>query len=322
MRAIVTGGHGFIGYNLCKFLAQDFTDWDILVIDDLSSGKWWNKIEKFDYIYEKVQTTGFMEETIKRWQPSIIFHLSATPRVAYSVEHPFETCESNLIATLRILEAIKGTQTRLINTSSSSIYGHAELPTQETAPANPLSPYAMQKWQAEEWCRMYAQLYDVDVLTIRPFNVFGPYSYYGGAYSTVLSAWLYTLYVDPHIRPFLEGDGTQSRDFCYIDNVVQAYVAAATVAERFYGESFNIAQGTSHTLLECKDLLEQISGKKLDLELKPPRKGDVPHTLANISSARSRLKYKPETDFENQVKAMAEWYQSGYLPSFDDQIQP
>ncbi len=316
MRAIVTGGCGFIGYNLCMELNK--AGWKILVIDDLSSGKTHNKLPGVEYVEEKIEIPGLVHDIIDNWRPTTIFHLAAIPRVAYSVEHPLTTTVSNVMGTLAILEAVRliDTKIRIVNTGSSSVYGGAKnLPTKEDEPKDPQSPYAMQKWQSEQWCKMYAELYDMDVVTLRYFNVFGAHSYYGGAYSTVLSAWLYSLYIDPDTRPFLEGDGTQSRDFCYIDNVVHANMQAAETSAGygFSGESYNIAQGSAHTLLECKKLLEYISERKLDLEMRPPRVGDVEHTLADLEGAAYGLGYKPTTDFEAQVRKMAEWYKDGYV---------
>jgi nucleoside-diphosphate-sugar epimerase len=123
---------------------------------------------------------------------------------------------------------------------------------------------------------------------------------------------MYHLYVDSTYKPFLEDDGAQTRDFCFVDNVVQANVLAATRQKKFTGEAFNIAQGQSVSLLECKDLLERISGKTLNLESRPPRVGDVKHTLADISRAQAELKYQPTTDFEKQVTHMAGWYKRCY----------
>ncbi len=320
MRAIVTGGCGFIGYNLC--LALHKAKWEMLVVDDISSGKSHNKIDGVEYVEEKIETPGLLHDIIGNWGPTTIFHLAAIPRVSYSVENPLQTTMANVIGTVALLEAVRlnNTKIRVVNTGSSSVYGGADnLPTNEDEPTKPQSPYAMQKLQSEQWCKMYANLYDMDVLTLRYFNAFGAHSYYGGAYSTVLSAWLYALYVDPDSKPFLEGDGTQSRDFCYIDNIVQANMNAAAdrtnpaANPKFHGGSYNIAQGSAHTLLECKELLESISGKKLDLEMRPPRVGDVDHTLADLNKARDVLEYEPETDFEGQVKKMADWYRDGYV---------
>lgn len=315
MRAIVTGCHGFIGYNLCQKLKE--LDWQVLGIDDLSAGLAENIVDGFEYVHEKIQNRDKMVEVIGRFRPNAIFHLAAIPRVAYSVENPFDTAEANILGTVSLLEGILRSgligQTRFILSSSSAVYGGAELmPTPEDHPSNPRSPYALQKYQDELWVKLFVELYGLDGLCLRYFNVFGPHSLFGGAYSTVLSAWLYHLYVDPHYQPYLEGDGTQSRDFCFVDNVVQANLLAATRERPFSGQPLNVAQGKAHTLLEAKEMLEEISGRELHLEKRPPRVGDVNHTLADISQARAELGYNPSTDFTNQLAKMAEWYRTAY----------
>lgn len=334
MKAIVTGGCGFIGYNLVKaLLDNEWEKWEVMVIDNFSSGKKWNTHSGVKYMtasLEELYVPSYVagkdavpsEKTaighcVEDFNPDVIFHLAAVPRVTYSVEYPYETTQSNVLSTLAVLDAARKYgkhDIRVVYTSSSSIYGGADvLPTPPDHPADPKSPYAMQKWQGEEWCKLYADLYKLDVVLLRYFNVFGPHSYYGGAYSTVLSAWLYSLYVDPSIKPFLENDGLQSRDFCFVDNVTQANILAAVYNKsKFEGEAFNIAQGSAHTLLDCKEILERISGKTLDLEMRSPRVGDVRHTLADITSSRSVLEYAPDTNFEDQVKKMAKWYESSY----------
>lgn len=316
MKAIVTGGLGFIGSNLCRKLVDIWKDWQVLVIDDLSSGKECNKIKHVEYVIKSIVQPGLMNEIVGTYKPDVIFHFAALPRVSYSVEYPLKTTEVNLIGTMAILEAVRlhNKNTRIVYSSSSSVYGGAEvLPTPIGHPCDPQSPYAMQKYQSELWCKMYANLYDLDVVSLRYFNAFGPHSYYGGAYSTVLSAWLYFLYVDQSIPAFLEGDGTQTRDFCFIDNIVEANVLAAESDRIFCGETLNIAQGTAYSLLDCKDLLERISGKELKLEQRPPRIGDVKHTLADISESRKFLSYNPTVDFPGQVQCMANWYRDKYV---------
>ena len=301
-----------------------------MVIDDLSSGKKWNKWDGVEYIEASLEARRvcIKEKTVENavtaidtlvsvFNPDVIFHLAAVPRVSYSVEYPFETTESNVLSTLAVLDAARkygNKHIRVVYTSSSSVYGGAkQLPSHVDCPADPQSPYAMKKWQGEEWCRLYAKLYDLDVVCLRYFNVFGPHSYYGGAYSTVLSAWMYSLYVDTSVKPFLEDDGTQTRDFCFVDNVTHANILAAMYDKaRFEGEAFNIAQGAAHSLLDCKALLEVISRRRLHLEMRPPRKGDVKDTLADIGRSASVLEYVPSIDFERQVRTMAKWYETSY----------
>ncbi len=316
MKVLITGGCGFIGYNLCINLLSDvWNDWELLVIDDLSTGHKTNKLDDIEYIHKALQSPGLLADVFKGFKPEVVFHFAAVPRVSYSVEHPLETARANVGGTLHILEAVRryGSRCRIINSSSSSVYGGANvLPTPESHGCFPVSPYALQKHHAEGWCEMYANLYGLDVASLRYFNVFGPHSRYGGAYSTVLSAWLYSLYGETEIKPYLEGDGTQSRDFCFVDNVVNANIKVALSSDGFHGECFNIAQGSAHSLLECKGILEKISGKPLDLEMRPDRVGDVKHTLADISKACDRLGYKPTTDFEDQIRSMALWYEKDY----------
>lgn len=315
MKAIVTGSNGFIGYNLCLRLRE--LGWRVLGVDDLFSGLAENVVPGFEYLQVKVQDKPAMEGLLSSFEPQVIFHLAAMPRVSYSVENPMLTAEANVMGTLSLLEALVNTgqnrSCRLVNTSSSAVYGGAELlPTPEEYPCRPQSPYALQKLQAEEWVRLFVDLYGLDALSLRYFNVFGPHSLFGGSYSTVLSAWLYHLYVNPDYEPFLEGDGLQTRDFCYVDNVVQANIQAATRERAFYGEAFNIAQGEAHNLLECHELLEEFAGRPLVLAGRPPRVGDVRHTLADISAARRELDYEPSRDFPEQLWKMARWYQTSY----------
>ena len=315
MKAVITGCHGFIGFNLSKKLKE--LNWDVLGIDDLSSGLSENRIEGFEYVHDIIQNRDKMAEVLSRFRPNAVFHLAAVPRVSYSVENPFNTTEANVLGTVSLLEGIVKSglvgRTRFIMSSSSSVYGDADiLPTTEDYPCHPRSPYALQKYQDELWVKMFADLYGLDTLSLRYFNVFGPHAIFGGAYSTVLTAWLYHLYVDPAYQPFLEGDGTVSRDFCFVDNVVQANVLAATRERPFTGQALNVSQGKSHTLLQVKEMLEEISGRELILEKRSPRVGDVQHALADISRAREELGYNPTTDFINQLRLMADWFRTSY----------
>ena len=179
------------------------------------------------------------------------------------------------MGTLSVLNAILKSRlmgrTRLVFASSSAVCGDASvLPTPEAYPSNPQSPYALAKLHGEQWCDIFHRLYGLDVVSLRYFNVFGPGGLFGGAYSTVLSAWSYHLFVDPSYQPFLEGDGTQTRDFCFVENVVQANIAALTRERGFAADVLNVGQGEAHSMLEVKDVLEQVAGRELPLERRPP----------------------------------------------------
>jgi UDP-glucose 4-epimerase len=315
VKAIVTGSNGFIGFNLCRALKEQ--GYIVLGIDDLSSGRPDNVVSELQYEYLKVQDKARLAAIFRDFEPDTVFHLAAIPRVSYSVENPYRTAEANILGTISILESIVKAglsgKTRVIFSSSSSVYGGAaQLPTPEDYPCNPKSPYALEKLHGEQWGQLFARLYGLDVVSLRYFNVFGPHALFGGAYSTVLTAWLYHIYVDRGYEAFLEGDGTQTRDFCFVNNVVQANIRAAKSNGRFTGQAFNIAQGASHTIMQCKQMLEEITGVSLNLAQRPPRVGDVKHTLADIALAQKELAYQPATDFVDQLTVMAAWYRDHY----------
>jgi len=312
MKALVTGGAGFIGSNLCQQLIQD--DWNVFVVDDLSTGFRDNLV---DGVKSKFFTIGVNPEVLKHivGQVDVIFHLAARPRISYSVEYPFRTCQNNIMSTVVVLEYARNLPQppRVVYSGSSSIYGETKrLPTFEDDPPNPQSPYALQKWQGEEWCRMYSKTYGLDTVCLRYFNIIGKGSRYGGAYSTVFSAWLYSTLIDISVPPYIEGDGFQCRDFTTVENVVQANILAATSKLKFEGDAFNVAQGETHSLWDCKKVLEEICGKSFELEQRPPRPGDVRNTHADISKAKEILGYNPDTDFKAQVQKMADWYRDFY----------
>lgn len=319
LKAIVTGGSGFIGNNLCKFLQEDaWNDWQVIVVDNLSTGLRENQVPGVTYLYESITNHSIINALFKSFKPDVVFHLAAIPRVSFSVHNPVSTFETNVAGTLNLLECLRlnnAYECKFINSSSSSIYGGCEnneaISVNKTP--NPRSPYALQKLQSEQLCSMYSLMYGLDTVSLRYFNVTGPGSRFGGAYSTVLSAWAYHLFVDNNYVPFLEGDGSQSRDFCSVENVIKANVLAATHSNKFTGDAFNVAQGESHTLLECKSIIEEIAGKTLNLEVRKSRDGDVKHTLADISKTREILKYNPEINFKKQIEKMCAWYKHSYV---------
>ena len=315
MRFIVTGSNGFIGQSTCRRLTE--LGHDVIGVDDLSSGRPSNGVHGVQYHAHSVVDADWFARLLKDTIPDAVLHLAAKPRVPYSVQNPFRSAEANVMGTMSVLNAILKSgfveRTRMVFASSSAVCGEASvLPTPEACPSNPQSPYALAKLHGEHWCGMFHRLYGLDAVSLRYFNVFGPGALFGGAHSTVLSAWPYALYVDPSYQPFLEGDGTQTRDFCYIDNVVNANIAAATRGRGFEADVLNVGQGEAHSMLEVKDALERVAGRELRLERRPPRVGDVAHTLADITRAREELGFAPSTDFHAQVEQTALWHRDCY----------
>ena len=216
------------------------------------------------------------------------------------------------VAVVSLLTAAKNHGVkRFILSSSSAIYGDAEiLPTKETENIpNPQSPYAAQKLSGEIFCKLFSNLYNLDTICLRYFNVFGPGQYGDSAYSTVISAWLEALYFPKKDLPFIEGDGEQSRDLSFVDNIISANILAMQSKRPFVGEVFNIADGERYTLNEIKNLIEKCSGRTLDLEKRDARLGDVLHTHADINKAREWFGYEPKVNFVDGLKQTIVWFE-------------
>jgi len=310
---LVTGCAGFIGSNFIKQFKQTFPATKIVGIDDFSTGRR-SSIDPSIIFYEaSILDAETVEELFGTHKPEYVFHFAALPRVSYSVEFPRETSEANIIGTVALLESSKNHGVkRFIYSSSSALYGGAkELPTKESEnPPNPKSPYAIQKYIGEPFCKVFSELYSIDTVCLRYFNVFGPGQFGDSPYSTVISAWLESAYFPDKKQAFIEGDGTQSRDFCYIDNVVAANILSMESDKDFGGEAINVAHGEQTTVNEVKMLIEKYSGKEISLEKRPPRVGDVAHTFADISKARELLGYEPLVRFEEGLGRTIEWYKN------------
>lgn len=309
---LVTGSAGFIGSNFVKKFKAQFPKRKIIGIDDFSTGKR-NALDKSITFYEgSICNEKLTQRIFKKHKPEYIFHFAALPRVSYSVENPAETTYVNIFGTVNLLEKCRdyGAK-RFIFSSSSAVYGGAKkLPTKESQNSpNPISPYALQKYASEPFCKMFSDLYSLDTVCLRYFNVFGPGQYGNSPYSTVISAWLEGLYFPRKKKLFLEGDGKQSRDFCYVDNVVQANIKAMQARKNFGGEVFNVAHGERTNLLKVWKLIEKFTGKKLNIEKRPARIGDVRHTHADINKAKRWLGYSPTVNFKEGLKETVKWFE-------------
>lgn len=308
---LVTGCAGFIGSNFVATFKRRFPKTRIVGIDDFSTGRK-DALDRSIRFYEgSILNDKLLERVFAKEKPSFVFHFAALPRVSFSVEHPRHTTMVNIVGTVALLEAAKNHSVkRFIYSSSSSVYGGAKtLPTKEADnPPNPQSPYAVQKYVGEPFCRMFSALYGLDTVCLRYFNVFGPGQYGDSPYSTVVSAWLEALFFPKKKKAFLEGDGTQSRDFCYVENVVNANILAMQATKRCNGKVFNVANGDQTTLLEVKRLIEQYTGRTLQLERRPARIGDVRHTQADISAAKRWFGYRPTVNFREGLRRTVAWF--------------
>lgn len=310
---LVTGCAGFIGSNFVKVFKERFPKSVIVGIDDLSTGRKELLDQTIPFHKGSVCDDRFVDGVFKKHRPEYVFHFAARPSVPESVAHPAAATHANVTGTVMLLEKSRdyGVK-RFIFSSSSSVYGDAKkLPTKEAENGpDPVSPYAIQKYSDELFCKAASRLYGLDTVCLRYFNVFGPGQYGDSAYANVISAWLTGMYFPKDKELFIEGNGTQSRDFCYVGNVADANIMAMLSKKKCGGECFNIANGKRTTLLEVKDAIEKYSGKKLALKKRPSRAGDVRHTHANIAKATQWLGYVPRTDFVTGLRQTIAWFEA------------
>lgn len=299
--ALVTGVAGFIGSNLAEELLD--RGYEVTGIDNFQTGRRSNltrltENEEFRFVEGDIRTSADVESAIK--DVDYVFHQAAVPSVPRSVEDPVISTDANCTGTAVVLDAArKASVDTVVVASSSSVYGSSEkLPKVETMPTAPESPYALSKYYTEQLAMQCSELYDIDTVALRYFNIFGPYQDPEGAYAAVIPKFIGLM--DDGERPVIYGDGKQSRDFTYIDNAVDANIRAA---ERdVSGETFNVGCGRQITVNELVETLNEKLGTEIDPIYDDPRPGDVRHSTADISKAREQLGYEPTVDFETGIE--------------------
>ena len=308
-KVLVTGGAGFIGSHLTEALLQE--GHRVRVLDDFSTGKRKNlifdkKYPSLEIIEGDIRNLAICQKALK--DAEVVFHQAALPSVERSVEDPLGSNAVNAGGTLNILFSAREERVkRVIYASSSSIYGDTPtLPKHEEMPSNPLSPYALQKYIGEQYCRLFYQLYGLETVSLRYFNIFGPKQDPASIYSAVIPKFIDAL-LKGH-PPLIFGDGEQSRDFTYIDNVVRANLLAMS-AEHLHGEAINIACGKRVSLNQLLNILKEIVGSKVSPVYEEPRKGDVKHSLADINKGKKILNYDPQVGIEMGLKKTVEFFQ-------------
>lgn len=288
---LVTGGAGFIGSNLVEALLKRGEQ--VRVLDNFSTGRREN-LNPFRGQFELLEGDICDYQTVQQAVAGVeyVLHQAALPSVPRSIKDPLASNAVIVGGTLNILQAAREAGVkRLVYASSSSVYGdNPALPKQESMTPNPLSPYAVAKLAAEQYCRLFYPLYGFETVALRYFNVFGPRQDPTSQYSAVIPKFITALLHDQPIT--IHGDGTQSRDFTYIANVVQANLRACT-APAAPGQAFNIACGERYSLLQLVDTLAGLTGKSPQIQHVERRAGDVPHSLADISRAKECLGYNP-----------------------------
>ena len=306
MKVLVTGGAGFIGSNIADaFLSAGHR---VRILDDLSTGSLENVPAEAELIVGEVSDAGAVAAAVQGVQ--LVFHLAAHRAVLRSVEDPLATDTANTHGTLTVLKAsVDAGVRRMVYASSSSVYGlDPPMPTPESAIPRPRSPYAVTKLAGEHYCRVFAELYGLEAISFRYFNVFGPRQRPDSAYAAVVPLFIDALRTGQ--SPTVHGDGGQSRAFTYVDDVVRANQAAAVASpEACRGQTYNIAGARSHTVLELLDSLGRIIGVIPKPIHTDPRPGDIRNSLADVTLARAELGFEPTIDFEDGLRRTVDWFE-------------
>ena len=302
---LVTGGAGFIGSHVVSELLQ--RGHDVRILDNFSTGR----RENLRAIHGEVEVFEGDVRSYERAHNAVkgadfVIHLAALPSVPRSVQDPLTTNDANVTGTLNVLLAARDNGVRrVVFASSSSIYGaNAAMPKREDMAAEPISPYGVSKLAAEQYARAFATIYDLETVSLRYFNVFGPRQDPTSQYSGVVPRFMRIALEGG--RPIVFGDGRQSRDFTYVANVVDASLSAA-VAPEAAGQICNIGCGDPKTVLELLDAVSRVAGRPLEPEFEPPNPGDVKHSFADITLAGSLLGYHPRVGFDEGIERTFAW---------------
>lgn len=312
---LVTGGAGFIGSNLCEVILK--LGYRVKCLDDLSTGKEEN-IEifldnpNFEFIKGDIKELSTCMDACE--EVDYVLHQAAWGSVPRSIEMPLFYCANNITGTLNMLEAARQSGVKkFVYASSSSVYGdEPNLPKAEGREGNLLSPYAVSKRADEEWAKQYTRHYGLDTYGLRYFNVFGRRQDPNGAYAAVIPKFIRQLLCGE--IPTINGDGRQSRDFTYIENVIEANLKACLADSSAAGEAFNIAYGGREYLIDIYyGLVDALgitdeNGGRPEPRFGPDRAGDIKHSNADIRKAKEKIGYDPEWSFERGIKAAIEWY--------------
>ncbi len=308
---LVTGAAGFIGSNICRKLVQQGCF--VRAVDNLLTGKKSNLddvIDKIEFIKADIGHEETARDSVR--DIDVILHQAALPSVPRSVDDPAATHRHCLNATFTLLLAARNAGVkRFVFAASSAAYGDTPtLPKVETMLPAPLSPYAAAKLAAEHYCRVFHEVFGLETISLRYFNVFGPYQDPASQYAAAIPAFVTAILKD--LPPTIFGDGLQSRDFTYVDNVVDANLLAAR-AKHTAGQVINIACGQAVTVNEIIDIINNLTGKSVKPFYTDTRPGDVKHSLADITLAGKTIGYKPAIPFQQGLQMALKWYRQNLL---------
>lgn len=298
---LITGGAGFIGSHLARALIPDN---DVRILDAFTTGRRSNVPKKATLIEGDIRDRNILARATK--DIDLIFHEAALVSVQRSIEAPQLSHEINVDATLELLEAARDEDARVVLASSAAIYGHPErVPINESDPKIPTSPYGLDKLMIDHYARQYHDLYGLDTVALRYFNAYGP-GQTAGDYSGVISIFIDQALSDEDLT--VHGDGEQSRDFVFIDDIVQANLRAATTDR--VGTAYNVGTGTSVTISKLAETIVEITDADSDISYTEGRDGDIRHSEADITTTRTELAYEPTVSLRDGLKQTVHWYRN------------
>ena len=305
-QCLVTGGAGFIGSHIAHRLVSQGAE--VTIFDNFSTGSERNLDDlssNCTILEGDLCEFPLVKDAVEGME--VVFHQAALPSVPRSIEDPLSSHAANVGGTLNLLRACQlGGVRRVVYASSSSVYGDLErLPKVESQPPAPISPYAADKLSGEYYCSVFHRVYGLETVTLRYFNVFGPGQSPNSSYAAVIPRFIQALLQNE--SPTIYGDGKQSRDFTYVDNVVDANLLAA-VSPEAKGEIMNLACGEATTLLELLKILQQLTGHSIAPTMAEPRSGDVRHSRADITKAQQILNYAPKVSLADGLERTVKWY--------------
>src|SRR6516165_6215833 len=309
---IITGGAGFIGSALARGLLA-LNDGPVEVIDNLSTGRRENlKDLEGQITFHPADIRDYDRICPIMAEADTLFHLAAIPSVPRSITDPVPSHECNIDGTFNVLRAsVEGNVRKVVYAASSSAYGDTlELPKAEHMRPNPKSPYAAQKLMGEYYCSTFSSCYGLDATSLRFFNVYGPRQDPGSPYSGVISVFMTCLL--QHISPTIHGDGEQTRDFTFIDDVVDLLIKTSK-APAVAGKVFNAGNGNRYSLNQVWSLLQKVEGVEIPATYGPPRAGDVRDSQADTTAARRALDHAPRFDIEEGLRRTLQWYRESLV---------